>query len=467
MLSNPLVLLLLLALAATAYVWLRRQQGGVAPGAGRSVPPVDDLRTLGISDVRPAGSASATAVINDDLDDDISAPVPAPRRSQPAPGRAPAAARAEPGPSEDDAEPLRARAASAPRSSVNGVAALLDSLKAALGARGVALLRYDEINEGYEVVGRAGEGFGGKFNFPTAGNALHRVPADGSISLLEAETFGSLVYHARPDATVGHAAALAVEADTRHLLVADRGLDDGAFGALQLDLLGDFADLVARLLALATGRPIPVEPSRAEQAEPRRGRKKKGGSGERELADLFAPAAAAAGDAPAMEPAGDGVESEEPEIAPEAPAAEDAAEAPEAAEAAVPVPRRVILAEEIKRARREKRPLAFALVAPRGVDDDERADHARVEEELRAALEAADGTERVERFGDSLMGAFGYMDAPAAEEWARRVAAGAPVHIGVAMTADRHGPDELRAEAAAALHDAYERGEACVILSDE
>ena len=98
---------------------------------------------------------------------------------------------------------------------------MLDSLRASLGARGVALLRHDEPADGYEVVGRAGEGFGGKFNFPAPGNALHRVTADGTISILEASTFGALAYHIRPESTVGHAVALAVNSPIRHLLVAD------------------------------------------------------------------------------------------------------------------------------------------------------------------------------------------------------------------------------------------------------
>jgi hypothetical protein len=345
-----------------------------------------------------------------------------------APADAPAAADPEPEPTalraEADGPRPRADGGGA-RGSAPGVGQLLDSLRGALDARAVALLRYNEAADAYEVAGRAGEGFGGVSSFPAAGNALHRVSPDGSIALLEPDAFGALRYHARPDATVGHAAALAVEAAGRHLLVADRGTDDGPFAPPQLDLLGDYADLAARLLGASPGPRPPVKEAGAAAPV---------GATEADLdADLEALFAA------------------------------------EAVPAAAPLPqRRAILAEEMAAAREAGRPLAFALVVPREAEppDEAAADHAAVEDALRARLEAAEGTARVERFGDGLMGAFCYLDAAEAEDWAGRVAdAGEPVHIGVAVLGAQHeDPDALRADAAAALHEAYERDETCVIL---
>ena len=460
-LSNPLVLLLLAIGAVAAFVYLRRRASQARPPSSLRVPPEDELRTLGLSEVRPRTTATESAKATEE-------PAPArhaargpasggkgPRRpekpvraSEPEPIPVPdeiddtsdVSERAE----TEEPEP-RARPASTPRAGIPGVAPLLDSVRSSLGARSVVLLRYDEGSDGYEVVGRAGEGFGGKFNFPAPGNALHRVPADGSISLLDSDTFRALVYHVRPEGTVGHAAALAVDASTRHLLVADRGVDDGPFGAAQLDLLGEFADLVGRLLGATGSRPPPGEPGPLPAGADKGPRRKP--AQDTQLADLFAPTP------------------EEPEKAPDDdPGSREPDDAP-----APPPQRRAILAEEIGLAREAGRALAFALVTRRDSEGgDEDVDVSEVEGDLRRRLEGVAGTARVERFGDALMGAFGYFDAGAAEEWAERVAAsGDPVHIGIAMMADRHGPEDLREDAAAALHDAYEQDETCVIISEE
>ncbi len=465
-LSSPLVLLLLAIGAVVAFVYLRRRASHARPPSSIRVPPADELKSLGLSEVRPRSTSSSEPEPSGAVAPRVGEDAPVPRRDAGRRGRAGKHSARSPEkdvtPFADEPEALdqavetpepvaaddpdeRARPASTPRAAIPGVAPLLDSLRSSLAARSVALLRYDEGSDGYEVVGRAGQGFGGKFNFPAPGNALHRVPADGSISLLDAETFGALVYHIRPESTVGHAAALAVDASTRHLLVADRGADEGPFASPQLDLLGEFADLVGRLLGATGERPPPGAPRALPAGADKASRKKH--APDSQLADLFAPAADESLRAP-----GEDSGAREPDDAP------------------APLPqRRAILAEEIGLARDGGRPLAFALVTSRGAEEaDGPVDMEGVENDLRRRLEETDGTARVERFGDALMGAFGYFDAGSAEEWAERVASsGDPVHIGIAMLADRHGPEDLREDAAAALHDAYEQDETCVIISDD
>jgi len=195
-LSNPLVLLVLLAIAAGAIYWYLRQYGGHTRPRTTLPPPEDDLRTLGLSEVRPRTTASEAqeqarpAPPPPEPEESVQSVATTPardsgrrrqrggaaksrgERKQPAaevPAEAPERAQ-----DVDEIESVRARPASAPRSPIAGVAPLLDSLRSSLGARGVVLLRFDEINDGYEVVGRAGEGFGGNFNFPAPGNALIR-----------------------------------------------------------------------------------------------------------------------------------------------------------------------------------------------------------------------------------------------------------------------------------------------------
>ncbi|HLA64702.1 MAG TPA: hypothetical protein VK610_09765 [Rhodothermales bacterium] len=321
-----------------------------------------------------------------------------------------------------------------------GVTDLLDALRAALSARGVALLRYDAAADTYTLVGRTGAGFGGAPSFPASGNALHRVPADRSISLLETDAFGALRYHLRPEGTVGHAAAIAVGADARHLLVADRGADETPFASTQLDLLGDFSDLLSRLLGGAPRSATPGAPAEADD-------------------DLDAVMAARTRpEGSDADPLADALDADAPE-----------ADTPDE-DAAVPEPptRRAIIEQEMDDARADGRPLALALVIPRGADalDDEGEGLAADEGALLDRLRAVEGSDRVERFGDLMFGVFGAFTAAEAEDWADRLEAdGPPLHIGIALLDERHqDPDDLRADAAAALQEAYEKGTACVIL---
>ncbi len=137
-------------------------------------------------------------------------------------------------------------------------------------------------------------------------------------------------------------------------------------------------------------------------------------------------------------------------------------------------PRREIIAEEIADARSDGRPLALALVLLNRAD--EISDQETMEEAEAALLGHLSGTSdgiRVERFGDLMVGVFHRSDVGEVEAWAAHVQAelagvsgplDGGVSVGVAMMADRHTrPEMLRADAAAALEEAFESG-ACTIL---
>jgi len=305
----------------------------------------------------------------------------------------------------------------------DAVAALLASLGAALGAQGVALLRYDERDDAYAVDVLAGPVPAARTApIPADGNALDQVPDDRSISLLEADALAALRYHADPAATVGHAAALAVDGPPeRVLLVVDGAKGTAPFSARHLTLLGEYADLLGRLLG-------------APDAEER--------------------------DADAAEDA-------EVEAAVPAMAEEPEAEVPE--ETGPVRPRAAIVAEEMAAARAAERPLALALVVLRDTEAIENSGRAAVAEAERALFERLrriEGSKRVERFGELMAGVFCHAGPTFVESWAERVAAaGPPVHVGVALLRARHlDAEALRADAAAALRAAYEQGRDCVIM---
>ncbi|MBT8401402.1 MAG: hypothetical protein KJO98_13060 [Rhodothermia bacterium] len=137
-------------------------------------------------------------------------------------------------------------------------------------------------------------------------------------------------------------------------------------------------------------------------------------------------------------------------------------------------PRREIIAEEIQDARVDGRPLALALVLLNRADKiSERETMEEAEAALIGHLAGTSDEIRVERFGDLMVGVFHRSDVTEVEAWAARVQADLAdltgpleggVSVGVAMMTDRHSrPEMLRADAAAALEEAFESG-ACTIL---
>ncbi len=287
----------------------------------------------------------------------------------------------------------------------DAVGYLLESLWAALNAQSVALLRHDPASDTFAVEALVSRDPALQPEpFPARGNALRQVDGDGAITILEGDALGALRYHDHPRARVGYAAALALPEAPGVLLIADGGPDDASFSEAQLHRLGDYADLFGRLFRGFD----------AEDDEP---------------------------DATAAP-------------APKAPAVR---------------PRADIIAEEMAAARAHERPLALALVVPRDFDAIAAAGAeavAEAEAQLFERLRAVEGSARVERFGEGMAGVFCHAGPAFVEAWAERVgAAGPPVSIGVALLRARHAdPEALRTEAAAALHEAYQRGETCVIL---
>ena len=138
-------------------------------------------------------------------------------------------------------------------------------------------------------------------------------------------------------------------------------------------------------------------------------------------------------------------------------------------------PRREIIADEMEKARAEKAPLALALVYLNRAD--EVADRgegaiAAAERELAAQLKQAAAPCRVERFGELTFGIF-YHGATDVEAWTERIqkhldavdgVLEGGISIGVALLQDRHeDPTAFRADATEALREAYESG-ASIIL---
>ncbi|NNF59226.1 MAG: hypothetical protein HKN04_13405, partial [Rhodothermaceae bacterium] len=316
----------------------------------------------------------------------------------------------------------------------DAAAYLLEALWTKMEAQSVALLRYEDEAHTYVVEALISQATAlSTDDLRAAGNLLSEVPDDRSISLIETEALLSLKYHAHPDEAVGSGAALALNIpDARVLLVADQAKDGEPFDEEQLALLGSYADLLSRLFTerRVEGEDLPEVPARTEAIRPIEAKPAK----------------------------------------PEPPAPRKEAALNEAEETWPPVrPRSAILADEMAEARKEERPLAFALVVPEGVEtlaSGTAEAVAEAETQLFGRLHRVEGTARVERFGELLAGVFCYAGPAFVEAWATRVGnSGESVHIGVALLRARHtDPEMLRADAAAALREAYERGEPCVIV---
>ena len=134
--------------------------------------------------------------------------------------------------------------------------------------------------------------------------------------------------------------------------------------------------------------------------------------------------------------------------------------------------RRSIIAEEMNRARKQEQPLALALVYradAEHVAEDGPDAVAAAERELRLHLEDHPHHGRIERFGEQMYGVFLHEDVDALEAWAddvrdRAADKGLPLAIGVAQLGERHADaDALRADAANALQEAVAAQEPVVI----
>jgi hypothetical protein len=154
-------------------------------------------------------------------------------------------------------------------------------------------------------------------------------------------------------------------------------------------------------------------------------------------------------------------------------------EEPAGSDDAEPVhrPRREIIAEEMDEARASKSPMALALVMLNRAEEITARERLEVvdgvEAAFKARIEASAKDLRVERFGDLMLGVFVSSPVAKVEDWAIEVHGEfeklgdefeGGVSIGAAMLTDRHTtPEQLRADAAAALQEAVKSG-VCTIL---
>ncbi len=139
-------------------------------------------------------------------------------------------------------------------------------------------------------------------------------------------------------------------------------------------------------------------------------------------------------------------------------------------------PRREIINDEMERARAHSHSLALALVYLNGgekmaIVDSEQIDIIENEFELRLKAVAKDGM--VEHFGELTYGVFYHGRSESVAEWACHIHGSLAheaglleggVSVGVAILRDRHvSPDDLRADATAALKQAFESGECTIV----
>ena len=139
-------------------------------------------------------------------------------------------------------------------------------------------------------------------------------------------------------------------------------------------------------------------------------------------------------------------------------------------------PRREIIREEMEVARTSGSPLALGLVFLNSGEKmagatSEQIDIIETEFELR--LKAVAGESVVEHFGELTYGVFYHGDPGDVADWAANLQSSfdqqhglleGGVSVGVAVLGDRHeGPDEFRAEATAALKEAFDTGECTVV----
>lgn len=135
-------------------------------------------------------------------------------------------------------------------------------------------------------------------------------------------------------------------------------------------------------------------------------------------------------------------------------------------------PRREIITEEMDRARTDHHPLSLALVYFNG-GEEESSNLTELEEKFKTRLKGVVVDARTERFGELTYGIFYHGEQTGVATWAGHIQEGFPVDdpqlpggvsVGVAVLSERHqSADELRADATAALQEAFSSGE-CIIV---
>ncbi|MEM6784089.1 MAG: hypothetical protein AAF624_10210 [Bacteroidota bacterium] len=390
------------------------------------------------------------------------------------------------------------------RPASHALAHLVESIWSGLRAQTVALLRHDAATLHYKVEALKSEhpAVVGVDEFASAGSALRGIRGETDDllpMLLKGASLDALGYYSDLSA-VGRAYVqplTAAEAPSL-LLVVDTAPEARAYSPVEKGLLRQFASVLAHLAAqempawfvtapptealtdLPTEAPALVEtatpaaPSLQEAPAPEVEAREAAtpspeGEADEDTTPMDAPSDAALSADSTLEAASEEAATSSPE--------RERVEEGEQAEPGTPVARRVIVAEEMERARARQYPLALALVhrtdaeavadgGPAAVEQAE----ATLRQHLDHTLALADG--RVEPFGELLYGVFYYGRAADVEAWVELVrttpASGGetlPLTIGVALYGDRHQTSEqLRGDAVQALADAYDAQVGCVIL---
>jgi len=426
-LAGAFFVLALLTLAALAVKRRGRRREAERQREIRAASREEELRSLGISDIRPKASSGPRPAAPDDApstpaaestEDDVETEVSGGAAATPEDGPLPEHVH-EPTPEPDAPrpEPMSEAAEPAPEPlpmhearedspfwrlhSPTAITSYLRALWAATDVQTVALFSSDAEGGAYtlEAALSHNPAIRREGRFAADDHLLDTVSADRPLTILEANDplVRTLPYYKRA-VHVGGVAVLPVQnADgTTVYLVVDLPQDQAGFTERQRDLLARYADLLGAMLAQ------PEDATASQRTTPTR---------------------------------------------------------------------RSIIADEMAEAQDAERPLALALVYRTDAEDlaEEGTDAvAAAERNLRLHLEDLTPGGRIERFSELVYGAFLYDTPEAIEEWVQRVRArgadaGLPLVAGVARFADHRDPDELRADAFNALQLALAEREDYVI----
>lgn len=402
--------LLLVAIVAMIQVGRRRHREAQKPYVPPSVPasPDDELESLGIMEIRPKASAgTARRAGTDNGESAYAPPVTTEEKEHEAPAKA--ALLQEDGTSKGAASEVIER-----QRYDHVLLPHLQSLKAALGAHTVCLLRQDAMTPQYRIEALVSDdnNVQTRGSFRISNFLLTPTLMERSVTVRSVGTDGvppsSLGFY-RVRAEVKEVAFAPVprpSTDTTaiYFLLADTKDTNRLAGNRPRTLMAQFARLTGLLLEGANLETVEEE-------------------------DL----------APAVKP------------------------------------RREIIADEMKKAREDGVPLALAMVYLNRAE--EVADQGEVsvmaaEQIMSKRLRDVAAPSRVERFGELTYGIF-YHAPIEVDAWASRIQEAlledpllpeGGVSVGVAMLQKHHtGPSEFRADATVALREAYESG-ACTIL---
>ncbi len=319
---------------------------------------------------------------------------------------------------------------------------LLESLRAAIGARTVCLLVQEEVALDYQIAALVSEqpDVQRDGSFETQSPLLSATMSRQPVTVRSVDETGraDLHYYETLPEIVQVAVAPLNRSNTSAsvFLLADATADADLDTSQSRSLLERYADTVGLVLDVkeAEDQSAPEPSSRPQPA----------------AADRSAPPRGAAAE----------------ETVSSTPA--------DVSEETAPRPRREIIAEEMEAADETEEPMALVLVLLNRYEAIARNGSAavdRAEQHFRARLEDLAPGERIERFGELNYGVFLRRDVEAVEAWALDLQDAMAretgeleggVSVGIAMRGQHHTPEDLRADATEALLEAYETGECAI-----